>query len=182
MPESYTFDWGAPPWDDGPLYAMNMTLIFCSGFGCVALGVARAALDAAIEIGRTKRPEREGALLREKATFQRAIGQAEAKWRSARAFLFDAAEGAWESVCKSGALTLEERIKVRLASTHAIRVGAEVADMAYNLCGSDAIFEHNPIQRRFQDAHVITQQIQGRLEHYEKAGQFFLGMEPKGEF
>ena len=102
VPESYTFDWGAPPWDDGPLYAMNMTLIFCSGFGCVALGVARAALDAAIEIGRTKRPEREGALLREKATFQRAIGQAEATWRSARAFLFESAERAWESVCKSG--------------------------------------------------------------------------------
>ena len=182
VPESYTFDWGAPPWDDGPLYAMPMTLIFCSGFGCVALGVARAALDAAIELGRTKKPEREGALLREKATFQRALGQAEATWRSARAFLFEAAEGAWESVCKSGALTLEERIKIRLASTHAIRTGAQVADMAYNLCGSDAIFEHNPIQRRFQDAHVITQQIQGRMEHYEKAGQFFLGMEPKGEF
>ena len=182
VPESYTFDWGAPPWDDGPLYAMPMTLIFSSGFGCVALGVARAGLDAAIELGIGKRAEREGSLLREKATFQRTIGQAEATWRSARAFLFESAERAWESVCKSGALTLEERIKVRLASTHAIRTGAEVADMAYNLCGSDAIFEHNPIQRRFQDAHVITQQIQGRMEHYEKAGQFFLGMEPKGEF
>ena len=58
--------------------------------------------------------------------------------------MFEAAEGAWESVCKSGALTLEERIKIRLART---RFG-QVADMAYNLCGSDAIFEHNPIQRR----------------------------------
>ena len=182
VPESYTFDWGAPPWDDGPLYGMPMTLIFSSGFGCVALGVARAGLDAAIKLGIGKRAEREGSLLRDKATFQRAIGQAEATWRSARAFLFEAAEGAWESVYKSGALTLEERIKIRLASTHAIRTGAQVADMAYNLCGSDAIFEHNPIQRRFQDAHVITQQIQGRMEHYEKAGQFFLGMEPKGEF
>ena len=79
-------------------------------------------------------------------------------------------------------MTLDERIKLRLASTHAIRVGAQVTDMAYNLCGSDAIFERNPIQRRFQDSHVITQQIQGRFEHYEKAGQYFLGMEPEGEF
>ena len=31
VPEYYTFDWGAPPWDDGPLYAMPMTLIFCVG-------------------------------------------------------------------------------------------------------------------------------------------------------
>lgn len=182
VPESYTFDWGAPPWDDGPLYAMPMTLIFSSGFGCVALGVAKAGLDAAIELGIAKRAEREGSLLRDKATFQRAIGQAEATWRSAKAFLFESAERAWESVCQKASLTLEERITLRLASTHAIRVGAQVTDMAYNLCGSDAIFERNPIQRRFQDSHVITQQIQGRLEHYEKAGQFFLGMEPTGEF
>ena len=161
---------------------MPMTLIFSSGFGCVALGVARAGLDAAIELGIRKRAERESSLLRNKSTFQRGIGQAEATWRSARAFLFDAAERAWESVCANGSLTLDERIKLRLASTHAIRVGAQVTDMAYNLCGADAIFERNPIQRRFQDSHVITQQIQGRFEHYEKAGQYFLGMEPEGEF
>lgn len=182
VPESHTFFWSQKPWDDGPLYAIPMTLIFCSGFGCVALGVARAGLDAAIELGTKKRAEREGSLLRDKSTFQLVIGQAEATWRSARAFLFEAAEGVWGSVSSKGTLTLDERIKLRLASTHAIRVGAQVTDMAYNLCGSDAIFERNPIQRRFQDSHVITQQIQGRFEHYEKAGQYFLGMEPEGEF
>ena len=61
-------------------------------------------------------------------------------------------------------------------------MAAEVVDIAYSLWGSDAIFAKNPIQRRFQDAHVITQQIQGRMEHYEKAGQFFLGLEPEGRF
>ena len=59
-------------------------------------------------------------------------------------------------------------------------MAAEVVDIAYNLCGSNAIFAHNPVQRRFQDAHAITQQIQGRLAHYETAGQFFLGLEPEG--
>ena len=182
VPESHTFFWSTKPWDSGPLYAMPMTLIFSSGFGCVALGVARSALNAAIELGIRKRAEREGSLLRDKSTFQQSIGRAEATWRSARAFLFGAAERVWESVCSKGSLALDERIKLRLASTHAIRAGAQVTDMAYNLCGSDSIFERNPIQRRFQDSHVITQQIQGRLEHYEKAGQFFLGMEPEGEF
>ena len=61
-------------------------------------------------------------------------------------------------------------------------MAADVVDIAYNLCGSDSIFEDNPIQRRFQDAHVITQQIQGRMAHYDTAGQFFLGMEPEGMF
>ena len=144
VPESYTFDWGAPPWDDGPLYAMPMTLIFSSGFGCVALGVARAGLDAAIELGIAKRAEREGSLLRDKATFQRAIGQAEATWRSARAFLFKSAERAWESVCQQGSLTLEERITLRLASTHAIRSGRRWTDMAINLLRPSDRFRAEP--------------------------------------
>jgi hypothetical protein len=38
------------------------------------------------------------------------------------------------------------------------------------------------VQRRFRDVHTITQQIQGRLSHYDTAGQFFLGLEPEGIF
>ena len=61
-------------------------------------------------------------------------------------------------------------------------MAAEVVDITYNLCGSSAIFENNPIQRRFQDIHVITQHIQGRLTNYETAGQFYLGLDPEGSF
>ena len=90
----------------------------------------------------------------------------------------------WRSACKNHALTTEERIRLRLAraSTDAIRRAAEVVDICYNLCGSSAIFASNPIQRRFQDIHVVTQHIQGRPTHYETAGQFFLGLEPEGSF
>ena len=45
-----------------------------------------------------------------------------------------------------------------------------------------AIFESNPIQRRFQDAHTITQQIQGRMSHYEPAGQLLMGLDPDQGF
>jgi alkylation response protein AidB-like acyl-CoA dehydrogenase len=77
---------------------------------------------------------------------------------------------------------MEDRIQLRLASTHAIRQAAEVVDTAYSICGATSIFEANPIQRKFQDAHAITQQIQGRWEHYETAGQFLLGLTPQSRF
>jgi len=32
------------------------------------------------------------------------------------------------------------------------------------------------MQRHFQDIHVITQHMQGRLQHYEMIGQYWLGM------
>ena len=180
VPSIRTFDPSDKPRESGPLYVMRTALLFPSGFACVALGVARAALNSAIEVAGGKTPGLDKDILRDKPVVQRQIGQAEAVWGSARAFLLEAASAAWESACKIRRLNLEERLRLRLASTHAIRMAADVVDIAYNVCGSDSIFTDNPIQRRFQDAHVITQQLQGRMAHYETAGQFFLGLEPEG--
>ena len=182
VPGHRTYKTSDSPREGGALYVMPTSLLFPSGFACVALGVARAGLDAAIDLSGGKKPQYDQHLLRDKPVVQRQIGQAEAIWGSARAFLFQAAKGAWESAYSSHSLTLEDRIRLRMASTHAIRMAADVVDIAYEVCGSDSIFETNPIQRRFQDAHVITQQLQGRKAHYETAGQFFLGLEPKGTF
>lgn len=182
VPSERTFNPADTPREEGPLYVMPMLLLFASGFACTALGVARSALDAAVELAGGKRPRLDQNLLRDKPIVQREIGRAEAIWGSARAFLLEAAAAAWESACETHTLTVEERIRLRLASTHAIRMAAEAVDIVYEVCGSDSIFEHKPIQRRFQDAHVITQQIQGRMAHYETAGQFFLGLKPEGMF
>ena len=73
-----------------------------------------------------------------------------------------------------GTITEEETIRLRMAGTHAIRESAAAVDIAYNLSGSSAIFASQKIQRRFQDAHVITQQVQGREAHYQTVGRFFL--------
>ena len=146
----------------------------------MALGVSRAALDAAIALANRKAPgnTEANALLRDMSTTQRQVGEAEAIWNSVRAFLRESATAVWESACAGRALTMDERIRMRLASTFANRKAAEVADIAYTLCGSSAIFETNPVQRRFQDVHVINQQVQGRLSHYDTAGRYFLGVEP----
>jgi alkylation response protein AidB-like acyl-CoA dehydrogenase len=61
-------------------------------------------------------------------------------------------------------------------------MSAQVVDIAYNLCGAGAIFHSNPIHRRFQDIHVITQHVQGHQVHYETAGQHFVGLDPQGVF
>ena len=166
----------------GPLYVIPRTLLFASGDATIALGVARASLAAAIELAGTKTPGRAVALLQDQLPTQRLIGEAEATWHSARSFLEESASAAWNSACKNHAVTTGERIRLRLASTHAIREAAKVVDICYGLCGSSAIFASNPIQRRFQDVHIITQHLQGRPTHYETAGQFFLGIEPEGSF
>ena len=110
---------------------------------------------------------------------QREIGQAEALWRSANSYLRDSTEAVWESAVRDRVIPVERRINLRLSSTHAIREAVKVTDIAYSLSGATAIFETSPIQRRMQDVRVISQQIQGRMSHYDTAGQYFLGIDPQ---
>ena len=182
VPEERTFVQEGPSWSSAPLYGIPTTLLFATGFATVALGVARKSLDIAIEVGGSRTPYRSGVLLRDHQTTQRTIGEAHAQQSSARAFLREAHGRLWESAFTRGALTTDERIQLRVAATHAIRTSAQVVDAAYTLCGASGIFQSNPIQRRFQDMHVITQHVQGHYVHYETAGQYLLGLEPRGVF
>ncbi len=182
VPSARTFSVTWPPREDGPLYVLPTTLLFASGFSTITLGVARASLDVAIDVAGGKVPARMRGKLRDYTTTQREVGEAMANWRSAKAFLREAVGQVWQSARHDGSLTIDDRISLRIATTHAIRMAAKVVDSAYNLCGSGAIFKGHPIQRRFQDAHVITQHLQGRMTHYDTAGQYYLGLEPRGQF
>jgi alkylation response protein AidB-like acyl-CoA dehydrogenase len=168
--------------DPGATYVIPRTLLFAAGFATVALGIARASLDTVIDIAGTKTPGRTRTLLRDQAATQRLVGEAEAIWRSAKAHLRESAATVWDSACRDHALSTDDRIRLRLAGTYGIRMAAQVVDIAYSLLSSSAIFASNPIQRRFQDIHVITQHIQGSFAHYETSGQYFLGLEPQGVF
>ena len=182
VPAARSYPTTAESRERGPLYVIPTTLLFCSGFATVALGAARAGLDSAIALAAGKTQQgRESPLARESTT-QRMVGEAEAIWNAARAFLRESANAMWRGARDNMDFSQDERIAVRLSSTHAIREAARVVDIAYTVCGSSAIFEANPIQRRFQDVHAITQQIQGRPTHYDTAGQHFLGLEPAGIF
>lgn len=164
--------------EPGPLYVVPTVGLFAGGFASVALGIARGALDNLIELAGGKTPWGTANLLRDQPLVQMQVGQAEALIRSGRAFLHETAREVWEAVSATHAITLEQRVQIRLATTHAIRLAAEAVDLVYNAAGASAIYRSSPIHRRFQDIHVITQHVQGRLAHYESAGRFWLGIKP----
>jgi len=182
IPEERTYSPTNQPRKDGPVYGIPITLLFASGFSTVALGIAQASLGTAMDLAEIKIPGRASRLLQDEPTTQRIIGEAQAIWHSAKAFLREAHASLWESAAANKPLTVEQRIKLRLAATFGIRKSKEIVEIAYELCGSNAILDTNPIQRQFQDIHVVSQHIQGRATHFETAGQFFMGLDPQGNF
>jgi alkylation response protein AidB-like acyl-CoA dehydrogenase len=169
---------GLEPVRPGPLYVFNTTNIFSAGFAAAALGVARGALDAFEDLSITKAPRGVNGVLREQQTVQVHIGIGEATVRSARAYLHEVVQKAWDEVLVTREMTLDTRIQLRLASTFAIKKSADVVEQVYKLAGTSAIARGGPIERRLRDIHAITQHIQGREDHFEGPGQYFLGLEP----
>ena len=165
----------APLLEEGPLYKIPRTLAFASGDAAIALGMARASLDTFVELAGAKTPRTMQALLRDQSMVQVGVGQAEAALRSGRAFLMETVRDIWGEAT-AGAVSLERRAILRLATTHGIRLAAQVIDTVYNAAGATAAYEGHLIQRHFQDIHVITQHLQGRMAHYELVGRHWLGL------
>ncbi len=166
----------APLLERGPLYRIPRTLCFASGDAAVALGTARACLAAFVELAGTKTPRAMEALLRDQPMIQADVGHAEAALRASRAFLTEAVGEVWDAVTATGSLTLDHRATLRLATTHAIRQAASIVDAVYHAAGATAAYDGHPIQRHFQDVHVMTQHLQARLAHYELVGRHWLGL------
>jgi alkylation response protein AidB-like acyl-CoA dehydrogenase len=168
--------------ESGPLYLFSNNGFFGPAFGSVALGIAHASLAAILEFAAGKVPRGMERSIRESATVQLAVAQARARLGAARSYLHQTLAEVWSSVCERGELRLDQRVAVRLASTHATHEAASVVDTAYMLAGSNAIFEDRPFERRFRDVHAVTQQLQGRRAHYENVGAYLLGLEPNTGF
>jgi alkylation response protein AidB-like acyl-CoA dehydrogenase len=164
--------------EPGLLYRFSGMNIYASGFAAVALGIARATLDAFIDLARGKTPALTQTALRDSAMIQSAIGVADAKLRSARTWLIRVLRDTWDAVAIAGELNTEQRMAIRQASTYAIHQAKEVVDVAYHEAGATAIFDANPFERRFRDINTVTQQVQGRRSHFETIGQYLLGAEP----
>jgi indole-3-acetate monooxygenase len=165
----------APLLEPGPLYKIPRTLLFASGDASVAFGMARTCLTTFMELASAKTARAMEGLLRDQAMVQLTVGQTEAWLRTGKAFLTEAVREIWAAATKDE-VTLDQRANLRLATTHGIRVAAQIIDAVYNAAGATAVYEDNPLQRYFQDIHVITQHMQGRLAHYELIGRYWLGL------
>jgi alkylation response protein AidB-like acyl-CoA dehydrogenase len=166
----------------GPLYCFPIGSLYASGFAGVALGTAASMLAALIALARDKTPRGMRHALRESAVVQSQVAYAEAQLGSARVFLHRSLEEIWAAVGRAGEIALDQRMRIRLAATYAIQQARSVADAVHQAAGADAIFSSGAFDRRFRDIHAITQQLQGRLSHFETVGQHMLGLQPDTAF
>jgi indole-3-acetate monooxygenase len=165
----------------GRLYAFTMQGLYAVGVAGVALGIARAMLDAYEALATRKTPRNLGRLA-DNAVVQSSVAQMEARLGAARAYLMETLSDIWAQADATSVIDVPSRARVRLACAFAIQTAEAVADYAYKAAGTDAIFLGTAFERRFRDIHTLSQQIQSRTAHFESVGQILLGIEPSGTF
>ncbi|MCF5779764.1 flavin-dependent monooxygenase, partial [Pseudomonas poae] len=67
---------------------------------------------------------------------------------------------------------------LRLSSTHATRVAADVARTAQMLSGMSGVYNDSPLARCVNDAQVVTQHAFMGDITYQNAGAMFFGKQP----
>jgi alkylation response protein AidB-like acyl-CoA dehydrogenase len=163
--------------ETGTLYRFQAMQLYASGFACVRLGTARAALDAFIALAKGKSQAWSAERLRDNHAVQHIIGHSDAALKAAKAGLLKVLDDVWEDAGRAGELTVANRIAVRQASTFAIHTAREVVHSVYHEAGSTAIFDNQPFERRLRDINSVSQQLQGRRTHFEMVGLYLLGGE-----
>ena len=162
---------------DSTLYIFPTTNVYASVFSGVALGIARAMLDDLVALAGTKSQRGARTSMRESAVIHTRLAELEAQLGAARAYQRETIREVWDEVDATRELTVGQRARIRLATTHAINQATAVSEQVYRLAGATAIFEDHVFERRFRDAHAVSQQVQGRHTNFETVGRHMLGLD-----
>lgn len=182
VPEGYSFIRDSAHFrrEDGLLYHIPLTTYYGMAFASVALGVARPALDAFVELSATKIANHTTMVLRENPAVQREFAQAEAGLGSARAYLHERIRLLVDSGLKPADWSKADRARLRLASTNALWKARDAVSWAYQAAGSAAIFDKNPFEKRLRDINTVCQQAQGQPVNFEHGAMVLMGLDLPG--
>jgi indole-3-acetate monooxygenase len=161
--------------EHGPLYGFTIYQLFGASFPAVALGIARAALDAFCALAQKKTPMGQTVMLRDNPVVQSQMGVAQSQLEAARTFFFDALDEIWRAA-QSGTITMDQRVRLRMSCINLSQQARQIVETAYLAAGATAVFESNPFERRLRDAHAVSQQAQSQFSIYEAVGRHFLGL------
>jgi indole-3-acetate monooxygenase len=165
----------ALPGVSGPLYRAGIMVLFSMALSSVLLGIARAAIDAFVELAKAKTPTLSQAGLASRPTIHAEVARSEALVQSARAFLYQVADEIMATVQASSALPDKLEASRRLACVNAGVASVEVVDRMFALAGATPVYSGHPLERCLRDVHTASQHLVMSPVWWEKTGQYYLG-------
>jgi len=184
LPERRTMVHAGVPLDNqwkrwpGTTYALPAQAWVGPHHSAVATGIARAGIDALIELASEKTPRGRTGLLCDNPQVQDAVGRADAILNAGRAYRSAMIAELWHTVAGGKETTLAQRARCRLAAIHAADSAREAMDLVYRHGGSTSFQRESRLAECWRDLHVVAQAVTLAPEWYPIGGRVYLGIDP----
>ncbi len=184
LPERRTMVHAGVPLDNqwkrwpGTSYALPAQAWVGPHHSAVITGIARAGIDALIELAGEKTPRGRTGRLCENPQVQDAVGRADAILNAGRAYRSAMITELWNTVAAGEDTTLEQRARCRLAAVHATDSAREAMDLMYRHGGSTSFRRESRLAECWRDLHVVGQTAALAPEWYPIGGRVLLNMDP----
>jgi indole-3-acetate monooxygenase len=162
----------------GSLYRFPLIGMIASDLPPLLLAVARRAIEEVSALAQGKVPVAASTTLRERASAQAKLAQAEAILRAGRVFLYDTLRETWEATIAGEALSLRHKADVLLAVTHAVQSAVQAVELMHRIAGTSGVYTQSPLERCFRDVQVLRHHAFGAETRYETVGRMYLGLPP----
>jgi alkylation response protein AidB-like acyl-CoA dehydrogenase len=178
VPDSFSYAFLTdPPKRGGPLYQIRHPGHTANEHAALALGTARRALDAIIDIAETKvRGAHVQTRLASRQVFQRMIGEATLRLQAARLLTLDVFERAWATVSAGQPVPAPLNAEMRAVAAYATAVAIDITTDAFRYCGGDALYDTGILQRCLRDVNSAAQHFAVSDIAFENLGQFALNL------
>ncbi|HTV89063.1 MAG TPA: acyl-CoA dehydrogenase family protein [Stellaceae bacterium] len=172
---------------DNPLYKIPLLTLGASMLASTAIGAARGALDAYLDMtsGRTTRGALAGGgiRVREFATVQLRIADAAASVDAAELILMTDIRNTLAKLRRGDEVTVADRIRVRRNQAYATRLAVQAVEALNASTGGYGLHLENPVQRAWRDANAVARHFSLNWDACGTMyGQHVFGLEPKGQY
>jgi indole-3-acetate monooxygenase len=184
LPERRTMVHAGVPLDNqwkrwpGISYALPAQAWVGPHHSAVITGIARAGVDALIDLAAEKTPRGRTGRLCENPQVQDAVGRADTMLNAGRAYRSATITEVWNTVAAGKETTLEQRARCRLAAAHAADSAREAMDLMYRHGGSTSYRRDSRLAECWRDLHVVAQAVTLMPEWYPMGGRVLLRMDP----
>jgi alkylation response protein AidB-like acyl-CoA dehydrogenase len=181
VPFAESWSFAERPHCSGALY--RFPPLFLVSHAGVPLGIARAAVDAVLELAQHKElmPDPHKLfgtrLLREESRVHEIIAVAEGALAAARSFAYSFLEELWETLGRNEKPSPRQRALYRIMLIDVHRTAKEVVSTMYDLAATSAIYRSHPLDRLMRDIVTACQHGVVHPKMYRPAGRLLLGLE-----
>ena len=170
-----------------PLYRLPLLVSGATMLASTAVGAARGALDAYLEMTTARRTR--GALaggglaMAEFATVQLRFAEASAAIETAEMILLTDLRNATQKLYAGEEITIADRIRCRRNQAYATKLALEAVEALNASTGGYGLFLSNPVQRAWRDVNAVARHVSLNWDAVGTMyGQHAFGLEPRGQY